>query len=71
MMLKLLKNSESTFEEDSGEYKSFVSVTNQILNSPLGDLDPQLQIHSWNEILRQYEFSNSTDQSEDYTRWIR
>ena len=48
-----------TFEEDSEEYKSFVSITNQILNSPLGNLDPQVQIHSWNDILNHL---NSTTQ---------
>lgn len=49
----------ATFEEDSGDYRSFITVTDQILNSSLRDLDSQLQIHTWNEVL---EHLNSATQ---------
>ncbi|NMC58932.1 MAG: Z1 domain-containing protein, partial [Candidatus Methanofastidiosa archaeon] len=40
-----------TFEEDSEGYRSYVTVSNQILNSPLRDIDPNIQVHSWEEVL--------------------
>lgn len=40
-----------TFEQDKREYKSYQSITSQILKSDLKDLDPGIQIHLWNDVL--------------------
>lgn len=40
-----------TFEEDSEGYRSYVTVSNQIINSPLSEVDPNIQVHSWEEVL--------------------
>jgi len=40
-----------TFEEDSEGYRSYVTVSNQILNSPLRDIDTNIRVHSWEEVL--------------------
>ncbi len=40
-----------TFEEDSEGYRPYVTVSNQILNSPLRDIDPNIRVHSWEEVL--------------------
>jgi hypothetical protein len=40
-----------TFEEDTDEYRSYLTTTQQILNSELSDIDPGIKIHTWNEIL--------------------
>ncbi|MES2448606.1 MAG: Z1 domain-containing protein [Bacteroidota bacterium] len=39
-----------TFEADANGYKSYVSISEQILNSPLRQIDSQISIHSWNEV---------------------
>ncbi|HAE87148.1 TPA: endonuclease [Candidatus Marinimicrobia bacterium] len=40
-----------TFNEDTNGYRSYITVSNQILNSPLRDVDPNIQVHSWEEVL--------------------
>lgn len=39
-----------TFEQDSANYVSFSTTTQQILNSPLRDLDPAMQLHTWEDV---------------------
>lgn len=41
-----------TFEQDENGYKSYISVSQQILNSDLKDLDSQIQVHQWIEVLQ-------------------
>ncbi|MCC5930325.1 MAG: Z1 domain-containing protein [Cyclobacteriaceae bacterium] len=41
----------STFEEDQAGYKSYKTVSNSILNSKLSNLDSQIQVHTWVEVL--------------------
>ncbi|MCO6488511.1 MAG: Z1 domain-containing protein [Phaeodactylibacter sp.] len=41
----------ATFEETAEGYRSYVTVSNQILNSPLSNVDPYIQVHSWEEVL--------------------
>jgi len=41
-----------TFEEDDNGYKSYVSVSKQILDSELNALDSQIQIHQWSDVLK-------------------
>lgn len=47
----VLEEFRATFEENGAGYRSFVSVSNQILNSPLRDVDTNIQVHSWEEVL--------------------
>lgn len=42
-----------TFEEDSEGYKSYITVSEEILNSALRDIDLNIQVHSWEEVLPQ------------------
>jgi len=39
------------FEEDSGTYKSYRTTSKLILDSQLRDIDPQIQIHEWVDVL--------------------
>jgi hypothetical protein len=41
-----------TFELDENGYKSYISVSQQILDSELKNLDTQIQIHKWDEVLQ-------------------
>lgn len=47
----ILETFRSTFEEDQSDYKSYINVSSQILNSPLATIDPSIQVHSWEELL--------------------
>ena len=47
----ILDEFKSTFEQDENGYKSFVTVTQQILDSELKNLDYQTQVHLWNDVL--------------------
>lgn len=38
------------FEEDTEQYLSFRSVSQQILDSGLGDIDTRIQVHKWEEV---------------------
>jgi hypothetical protein len=38
------------FEEDTNDYKSFVTTSRQILESNLRTLDPQISAHQWSEV---------------------
>ena len=46
-IIKLFK---ATFEEDYESYKSYSTISSQILNSSLADIDPNIQTHSWAEV---------------------
>ncbi len=48
----ILNEFRSTFEQDDISYKSYVSVSHQILDSELKILDSQIQIHQWNDVLK-------------------
>jgi hypothetical protein len=41
----------NTFEKDTNEYKSYVSISKHILLSPLKQIDSQIIIHNWSEVL--------------------
>lgn len=47
----ILREFQATFEIDEKGYKSFVTVSQQILDSDLKKLDSQIQVHSWKEVL--------------------
>jgi hypothetical protein len=42
----------NTFEQDENGYSSFVTVSQQILGSELKNLDSQIQVHEWSEVLQ-------------------
>ncbi|RCU43887.1 endonuclease [Chryseobacterium lacus] len=46
--LELFRN---TFETDLNGYKSYVSISEQILNSPLKEIDSQITVHKWSDVL--------------------
>ena len=46
--LELFRN---TFETDLNGYKSYVSISEQILSSPLKEIDSQITVHKWSDVL--------------------
>jgi hypothetical protein len=48
----ILNELKLTFEQDENGYKSYVSVSQQILDSELKNLDSQIQVHKWSEVLQ-------------------
>lgn len=46
--LELFRN---TFETDLNGYKSYVSISEQIRNSPLKEIDSQITVHKWSDVL--------------------
>lgn len=48
----ILDEFRSTFEQDKYGYKSYVSVSQQILDSELKNLDSQIQVHKWSDVLQ-------------------
>lgn len=48
---EILDEFRSTFEQDDNDYRSFITVTNQILKSDLKNIDSQIQVHDWSEVL--------------------
>lgn len=47
----ILNEFKTTFEQDENDYKSFVTVSQQILDSELKNLDSQTQVHLWSDVL--------------------
>jgi hypothetical protein len=47
----ILNELRSTFEQDENGYKSYVSISQQILDSDLKSLDSQTQVHQWIDVL--------------------
>lgn len=48
----ILNEFKSTFDKDEIGYKSFVTVSQQILDSELNNLDSQIQVHNWSGVLQ-------------------
>jgi len=48
----ILNELKTTFEKDENGYKSYASVSQQILDSELRNLDSQIQVHQWNDVLK-------------------
>lgn len=49
--LAIIEKFKSTFETDENNYKSYVTVSREILNSELTVADSQIQEHTWNNVL--------------------
>lgn len=47
----IIEEFRNTFETDEMGYKSYVTVSNQILNSELTTIDSQVQVHIWKDVL--------------------
>lgn len=39
------------FSVDFGDYKSYITTSKQILDSPLQSIDSQIQVHDWKEVI--------------------
>jgi hypothetical protein len=50
--IDILNEFRSTFEQDENGYKSFITVSKQILESELKNIDSQIQVHKWNDVLK-------------------
>lgn len=48
---EIVEEVRQAFEEDTDGYRSFVTTSLQILESGLRDIDPQVRIHSWSDVL--------------------
>lgn len=48
----IINEFKETYQKDENGYKSYVSVSKQILDSDLKNLDSQIQIHQWSEVLK-------------------
>jgi hypothetical protein len=48
----ILTEFKSTFEQDENGFKSFVTVSQEILDSKLKNLDSLIQVHEWSEVLQ-------------------
>ena len=48
----IINEFKKTFEEDEDGYKSYVSVSKQIIDSELNALDSQIEIHQWSDVLK-------------------
>jgi len=47
----IINELKQTFEDDTNGYRSYLTTTQQILNSELNEIDPGIKIHSWDEVL--------------------
>ena len=48
----IINEFKKTFEQDGDGYKSYVSVSKQIIDSELNALDSQIEIHQWSDVLK-------------------
>lgn len=48
----ILNEFKATFEQDEDGYKSFVTASQQILDSDLKNLDSQIEVHKWSDVLK-------------------
>ena len=47
----ILKEIRDAFETDSDGYLSYVTTSSQIINSSMAELDSEIKVHTWDEIL--------------------
>lgn len=46
----VLEEFRQTFEEDNENYKSYTTISSQILNSTLATIDGKIQVHNWGDV---------------------
>lgn len=49
-ILSVIEEFRQVFEEDQNNYKSYCTISNQILNSRLAIIDGQIQLHTWDDV---------------------
>lgn len=47
----IIEELRKAFQENSNSYLSYTETSQQILDSNLADIDPQVQVHEWDEVL--------------------
>lgn len=47
----IIEEMRRTFEEDTDNYKSYVTTSGYILSSELRDVDPHVSVHAWTDVL--------------------
>lgn len=50
-MSEILEDLRKTFEDDHPNYNSYRTITEKILNSDLSEIDNDLTVHTWSEVL--------------------
>lgn len=48
---EILEMFKTTFEKDQLNYRSYINVSSQILNSKLANIDPSIKVHSWDDLI--------------------
>lgn len=48
---EIIEEMRSTFEEDSDNYQSYVTTSENILQSEHRNIDPGIEVHSWSDVL--------------------
>lgn len=48
---EIIEELRQAFESDTETYRSYITTSQQILNSELANIDPHIQVHEWSEIL--------------------
>ncbi|MGN6293913.1 MAG: Z1 domain-containing protein [Chitinophagaceae bacterium] len=48
---EIIEEMRQTFEEDSGSYKSYKTISEQVLQSRLASIDVNTQVHNWENVL--------------------
>ena len=59
---EIIEEFRKSFETDSPDYKSYVTITSQIRNSALSDIDTQIEVHAWKDVLS--ELNNAVSKIE-------
>lgn len=49
----IIEEIRQAYEVDQEQYRSYVTTSQQILESRLRDIDPQIQVHNWPDVLNQ------------------
>lgn len=48
---EVIEEMRQAFEEDMGLYRSYITTSRQILESNFADIDPNIQVHAWSDVL--------------------
>lgn len=48
---QIVEEFRNSFEVDQSGYKSYITVSEQILSSSITSVDPNIQVHNWDEVL--------------------
>lgn len=48
--IDIIKEFRDTFEKDEADYKSFVTISSLIIDSPLNEIEQNIHVHTWDEL---------------------